>query len=97
MSKTQEYMVTCGTGKIAAHLPVDRTRIIPGPPPSAAPLPDARAAFRHALEQPIGMPPLQQLAGKGTRVTIGIQDGRVPNYHSEDVSAGADLKTAESR
>ncbi len=84
MTKTQEYMVTCGTGKIPAHLPVDRTRIIPGPPPAAAPMPDARAAFRHALEHPVGMPPLSQLVGTGARVTIGIQDGRVPNYHPED-------------
>ena len=41
MTTMQEYMVTCGTGKIPARLPVDRTRIVPGPPPSAAPLPDA--------------------------------------------------------
>lgn len=84
MATTHEYVVTCGAGNIAAHLPVDRTRIIPGPPPSAAPLPDAAAAFRHALQHPVGMPPLQQLVGRGAKVTIGIQDGRLPNYHPDD-------------
>jgi hypothetical protein len=53
MAKTQEYMVSCGTGEIPAYQPVDRPRIIPGPPPSAAPLPNAETAFRQALEHPI--------------------------------------------
>jgi len=30
------------------------------------------------------MPPVGELAGKGARVTIGIQDGRLPSYHPED-------------
>jgi hypothetical protein len=84
MSQTQEYMVSCGTGKIPVHLPVDRTRLIPGPPPSAAALPDAAAAFRQALDNPVGMPPLQRLVSKGAKVTIGIQDGRASHYHPED-------------
>ena len=52
MASTQEYLVSCGTTKTPAHLPVDRTRIPPGPPPSLAPLPDAAAAFRAAVTQP---------------------------------------------
>jgi hypothetical protein len=84
MAKTQEYTVSCGTGKLPAHLPVGRTRVIPGPPPSAAPLPNAEAAFRHALEQPVGMPALRQLVSKGAKVTIGIQDGRAADYHPQD-------------
>jgi len=52
MALTHEHLVTCGTGKISARLPVDRTRIIPGPPPPAAALPDSAAAFRRALPQP---------------------------------------------
>jgi hypothetical protein len=84
MAQTQEYTVSCGTGKIPAHLPIERTRIAPGPPASAAPLPDAEAAFRHALANPVGMPPLEKLVGKGARITIGIQDGRNRNYHPED-------------
>lgn len=84
MAQTQEYMVSCGTAKIPAHLPAERTRLTPGPPPSAAPLPDAAAAFRHALAQPVGMPPLEKLVSKGAKVTIGIQDGRSSHYHPED-------------
>jgi hypothetical protein len=30
------------------------------------------------------MPPLRQLVGKGAKVTIGIQDGRLPGYRPED-------------
>jgi len=75
MAQTQEFMVSCGTGKVAAHLPIERTRIPPGPPPSATPLPDAAEAFRRALANPVGMPPLEKLVKKGARVTIGIQDG----------------------
>ncbi len=84
MTTTQEFMVTCGTGQIPARLPADRTRIVAGPPQSAAPLPDAAAAFRRALEHPVGMPPLQQLVGTGAKATIAIQDGRLPHYHPED-------------
>lgn len=84
MVQTQEYMVSCGTSKIPAHLPAERTRIVPGPPVSAAPLPDAEAAFRLALANPVEMPPLEKLVSKGARVTIGIQDGRNRNYHPED-------------
>lgn len=84
MATTREYMVTCGTGTIAAQLPVDRTRIIPDLPASAPALPDSAAAFRHALEHPTGMLPLRQLVSKGAKVTIAIQDGRPPRYHPED-------------
>lgn len=84
MAQTQEYMVSCGTGKIPARLPMERTRIVPGPPASAAPLPDSEAAFRNALANPVQMPPLDKLVSKGAKVTIGIQDGRKSNYHPED-------------
>ena len=46
MAQRQEYLVSCGTTKIAAQLPVDRTRIPPGPPPSVAPLPDAESTVK---------------------------------------------------
>src|SRR5205085_7735437 len=51
---------------------------------SAAPLPDAAAAFRRALANPVGMPPLEKLVKPGAKVTIGIQDGRATHYHPED-------------
>ena len=84
MSRARETMVSCGTTKQPAHLPAERTRIPPGPPPSAPPLPDAAAAFRRALANPVGMPPLEKLVTKGAKVTIGIQDGRATHYHPED-------------
>lgn len=84
MAQTQEFMVSCGTAKIPAQLPVERRRLTPGPPPSVAPLSDAAAAFRHALAHPVGMPPLEKLVNKGAKVTIGIQDGRASHYHPED-------------
>lgn len=84
MAKAQEFMINCGTLKIPAHLPIDRTRIPAGPPPSAAPLPDAAVRFRQALSKPIGMPALQKLVAKGAKVTIGIQDGRATHYDRDD-------------
>lgn len=65
MAATQEHLVTCGTGKIPAWLPVDRTRIIPPPPLSVPARSDPAAAFRQALEHPAGMPPLRENVGKG--------------------------------
>ena len=37
MAQTQEFMVSCGTSKIPAHLLMERTRIPSGPPPSETP------------------------------------------------------------
>jgi lactate racemase len=76
--------VSCGTSKISARLPAERTLIPPGPPPSATPLADAAARFRQALANPVGMPPLEKLVGKGAKITIGIQDGRASHYLPED-------------
>ncbi len=84
MERTQEFMVDCGTSKIPACLPVERTRIPPGPPTSATPLTDAAATFRQALANPVGMPPLDKLVGAGAKVTIGIQDGRASHYLPDD-------------
>lgn len=84
MAQTREFMLSCGTGRIPARLPADRARIVPGPPPSLAPLPDAAAALRRALANPVGMPALEKLVGKGSKVTIGIQDGRAASYLPED-------------
>lgn len=84
MAQMHDYMVSCGTGKIPARLPVERTRVVPGPPRSAVPLPDSAAALRQALAHPVGMPGLDKLVAKGAKVTIAIQDGRNSHYHPED-------------
>ena len=74
MAETKEFMVSCGTGKIPARLPAERTLVPSGPPLSATPLADAAASFRQALANPVGMPPLEKLVGKGAKVTIGSGD-----------------------
>jgi lactate racemase len=84
MAQVQDLMVSCGVGKISARLPVERLRVVPPPPLSAQPLTDSGAAFRRALANPVGMPPLEKLVGKNSRVTIGIQDGRSTSYLPED-------------
>ena len=56
----------------------------PGPPPSLPALADSAKAFRDALANPVGMPPLEKLVKKGAKVTIGIQDGRSTHYSPED-------------
>lgn len=84
MAEMQEFMVSCGAAKVPARLPVDRLRLPPAPPPSAQLLADAPAAFRHALANPVGMPSLEKLVTKNSKVTIGIQDGRATNYLPED-------------
>ena len=84
MSQTQEFAVTCGTTKMRAHLPVERTRIPPGPPPSAPTLPDAASAFRRALANPVGMPPLEKLVRRGATVTIGVSPAPVGMTSSVD-------------
>src|SRR5260370_7097281 len=84
MAQTQEFMVNCGTAKIPARLPVERTRIPPGPPPAAATVADGAGRFGQALANRVGMPSLENLVGKGSKVAIGIQDGRATHYHPED-------------
>jgi lactate racemase len=84
MAKTQEFMVSCGTGKILDSLPTERTRIAPSPPASATLLADAAASFRQALAEPIGMPPLQKLVRKEAKVAIGIRDGQATYYERDD-------------
>src|ERR1700746_3932218 len=84
MAQVQDLMVSYGVGKISARLPVERLRVVPPPPLSAQPLTDSAAAFRRALANPVGMPALEKLVGKNSRVTIGIQDGRSTSYLPED-------------
>lgn len=84
MAQTKEFMVSCGNGSIPANLPMERTRIPAGPPPSAPALPDSAAKFREALANPVGMAALEKLVSKNSKVTIGIQDGRAATYHPDD-------------
>ena len=84
MAQRQEYLVSCGTTKTAARLPADRTRVPPGPPPSVAPLPDAEAAFRRAVSQPVGMLDLEKLAQPSGPSEITAPSGGV---HTQQAGA----------
>jgi len=75
MAKMTEYAIPSGTGAVLAQLPDERTRIIPPPPPPLPALENPEAELRRALAKPVGMEPLQKLIGKGSKVTIGMQDG----------------------
>src|SRR5690554_741334 len=65
-----------GQGYMEAELPDDRTEVfVPGetvPDPSY--LKDPVAATREAVLNPIGMPPIAELVGKGAKVTIIFPD-----------------------
>jgi len=61
-----------GQGYLAVDLPKDRTTVIE--PTHAHGLPDERAAVLHALEQPIGTPPLRQLIQPGQKILISFTD-----------------------
>ncbi|MBI2891732.1 MAG: DUF2088 domain-containing protein [Nitrospirae bacterium] len=67
-----------GDGWVDAELP-DRTRLVPSSwmPAKLGPVPDLAAAIRAALNQPLEMPPLTELARKGSRVLIAFDDPTV--------------------
>ena len=69
-------LVFHGDDLVQVELP-DRTRVIE-PPPPLAPLDDYQGAVRRALREPQGCPPLAELVGPGSRVTIAFDDPCLP-------------------
>ncbi|MBC7231207.1 MAG: DUF2088 domain-containing protein [Actinobacteria bacterium] len=69
-------LVFYGDDMVRVELP-DRTRVLKAPPP-LAPLPDYPGAVRRALREPLGCPPLQELVGPGSRITIAFDDPCLP-------------------
>ncbi len=69
-------LVFYGDDIVQVELP-DRTRVLEAPPP-VAPLPDYGGAVRDALRDPLGCPPLGELVGPGSRVTIAFDDPCLP-------------------
>ena len=67
-----------GTGTMAAELPDERTDVfIPGitvSDPPCIPRNQLINKTRESILHPVGMPPLSELAGKGSKVTITIPD-----------------------
>ncbi len=69
-------LVFYGDDLVRVELP-DRTRVISAPPP-LEPLADYPGSVRSALRDPLGSPPLGELVGPGSRVTIAFDDPCLP-------------------
>jgi len=69
-------LVFYGDDIVRVELP-ERTRIVEPPPPIAA-MKDYQGAVRRSLRDPLGCPPLAELAGPESRVTIAFDDPCLP-------------------
>ncbi|MBN2026923.1 MAG: DUF2088 domain-containing protein [Actinobacteria bacterium] len=65
-----------GDDIVRVELP-ERTRIVAAPPPIAA-MEDYQGAVKRSLRDPLGCPPLADLAGPESRVTIAFDDPCLP-------------------
>ena len=75
-----DEQIAFGDRMIPVKLP-QRTRIAsPGLSVSLPPVQDLRGAIRDALQNPLGMPPLYELAKPGWKVTIAFDDPTVPCF-----------------
>lgn len=72
--------IVCGSGFVAAALP-DRTQVVPpGVGTSLPECEDLAATAASALDTPLDLPPLRELARPGMRVTVAFDDPTVPCY-----------------
>ena len=71
-----DRLVFYGDDILRVELP-DRTRVIEAPPPIRA-LDDYGGAVRRSLHDPLGSPPLAELVGPGSTVTIAFDDPCLP-------------------
>jgi hypothetical protein len=75
-----EVRIPYGEALLSATLP-DRTRIVSNTETvRLQPVPDLAAEVRRALERPLGLPRLRELARPGARVTIAFDDATVASY-----------------
>jgi lactate racemase len=95
-----------GEGTLSAALPDSAEVFIPGETVADPPhLEDVLSATRHSIQNPIGMPPISELVGPGSAVTISFPDrvkgGYQPTSHrktaiplliEECLKAGVDQK-----
>ena len=74
-----------GDGKMSVELPDSATIVRYGQTYVDPPEVDAHSAVQHALEHPLGFPPLRELGGPTKKVVIGFPDrvkgGVQPNCH----------------
>jgi hypothetical protein len=72
---TQRVQLEYGDGVMEVDLPADAIVIDPGPHPNdPAPLPDPIRATADALDHPLGMLPIGELVGPGSKVVIAFPD-----------------------
>jgi Lactate racemase N-terminal domain len=71
-----QRLVFYGDDIVRVELP-ERTRVIE-PPPPITPLSDYQGAVRASLREPLGCPPLAELVGPESRVTIAFDDPCLP-------------------
>ncbi|TVM30611.1 hypothetical protein DQK91_20475 [Oceanidesulfovibrio marinus] len=80
-----EILLDYGDGKMAVDLPEDSVVVRYGQTYTDPPAVDPREAVRKALENPLGSPPLSELAGPDKKVVIAFPDrvkgGSSPNSH----------------
>jgi hypothetical protein len=69
-------LVFCGDDILRVELP-DRTRVLE-PPPPIHPIEDYQGTVRRSLRDPLGCPPLAELVGPESRVTIAFDDPCLP-------------------
>jgi hypothetical protein len=75
-----DEQIVFGDRMIPVKLP-QRTRIIPpGISASLSPARDLRGVIQEALKNPLGTPPLSELARPGWKVTVAFDDPTVPCY-----------------
>lgn len=70
----QEVLLDYGETKMGVELPDTATVVRYGQTYTDPPEVDAVAATRRALDNPVGSPPLKELAGPGKKVVIGFPD-----------------------
>ena len=75
-----DEQIVFGDRMIPVKLP-DRTRFVPqGLSTSLPPVADLKTAFMEALQSPLDLPPLRDLARPGSKVTVAFDDPTVPCY-----------------
>jgi hypothetical protein len=74
----KKFLTYSGNNLIEAVLPNSATILYPPPPIPGFPRNEVAAAARRAFENPIGMPPLAELVGPGSRVMIAFDDNCQP-------------------
>ncbi len=79
----QQVSLDYGDSKMDIALPDSAQVFRFGDEHNCLPSIDSRAATRHALENPLGFPPLRELGGKGKKVVIGFPDRVKGGSHAE--------------